>query len=260
MTPVKRAVTLAITLAAVLTCAAPPAHAQISVLQALVGNNYSGCTGTTTCAFAFGSNVTMATGELLYVSADNGTATTTIASTGAGCSSTSWTSLSGTANLPVVNAGALYMYVWWGRASGSGACTVTTTADGVTNTGQIHGEFSGTYTGGSPIDTQGSSSSVATAMTITAGGATAVAGEYGIVTWGSNNDSAPITATGWTELQNYDFDGVLAQSGIGSGVTTSFVGTGFAGAPFIVGVLATLRPAPSSTCVPTLTLLGVGRC
>lgn len=213
----------------------------IAVVQALAGNNFSGCSGVTTCDYAYGSNVG-SNHALVVAGFGSAGEVLTISGSGAGCSSTSW-------GTPVSKTlvGALDIYVWAGIASGSGPCTAAIGTSGTTDTvGVILGEYSGVNTS-TPIDTNGTGGASGVqnyTLSITAGSATSASGDYGIAFWASNFDSNSPTASSWTSQVNQTFIGAFSQASITNGTTVTF-----SGSPFntnddggVVGVMITLLP------------------
>lgn len=197
----------------------------VTEVQAPAASGYSSSSATK----AYASNVT--SGDLLIAGADANSGTQSISSTGAGCPS-SWNLANS------VTTGSVLVAVWSGTAAATGACSVTSSGGGSVNV--TIAEYAPS---GSALDTSGENSNTSgTTLTVNAGAATVGSGEYGWVYY-AENGSSTVSASGWSiRFSGSNYDGVATQSGIGSGVTVQFAGTGFSSGNSHAAVLAVIKP------------------
>jgi hypothetical protein len=184
-------------------------------------NNFSGCLSASPCNYTLGSNPTA--GDTLVVENDlnSGSTTSSISSTGTGCSGTIWTSV-GSATISSSSS----IFVWVGVASGSGPCNLSFALSNPVNSGVQVVEASG----GSTVDSFTANNSCGGSdCSFTSSSATTAASDLGIVFWASNSSSSP-TATGWTfqSATGNNFDGAFTQAITSSGTAVNFPGNGFA--------------------------------
>jgi hypothetical protein len=206
----------------------------VTEVQAMSGNNYSGCGGgVTVCSYSFPANVTR--GNTLVVGvALNDAPRVTLTSSGAGCRSTKWTAQAEANYGPFLSES-----TFTGVASGSGPCQVTATVPSATAIGIQLGEYSGVAA--SLIDAYGNlAESGSASVNFLAGNATTVSGDIAVIVWCSQsvNSSA---ATGWSPTFNQSYIGAFTQYRIGSGTTVNFTSTNFPGSGLATAVMLVLK-------------------
>jgi hypothetical protein len=212
------------------------AHGTIPVteVQAMSGNNYSGCGGgVTVCKYSFPANVTKGNALVVGV-ALNEAPNVTLTSSGSGCKSTKWD--------PKAEANYsrfLSENTFVGVASGSGPCEVTATVPSPTAIGIQLGEFSGV--GDSAIDAYGTlAASGNTNVNVSAGNVVTAPGDLALVLWCSQHINSS-SAAGWAATFNQKYMGAFTQYRIASGITANFTSANFPDAGVATGVMLVLR-------------------
>lgn len=190
------------------------------------------CVGLTNCSYTFPNNPVSGDTLVLMASLNHNPTPSgiTISSlSGSGCPA-SFTTIASTA----ASDNGLYEQEWTGTAAGSGSCTVNLNSNGW---------YSVWYTAGgeyspSTVDAFGVTTNLAS---MTAINATTASGDLAIATWTTTYQGTNPAASGWTsEFNNEQVDGAFIQSGIASGVTVAFAGSGFASGD-AVGIMVVLK-------------------